>query len=234
MKVLALSGWKKSGKDTCASYLIDNYDAVRVSFADPLKDMVAAEYGINRSWLDDPEKKEAPLLGLPVNPQDRFSLMIAEFMVKEFRTGGGSQADFFCPSKNKGAFVDQFGGGQTDYLQLYWTPRALAILKGSGNRSVDSSYWVKKAVQQVKDVNKHSTQPYIVISDLRFKSEMAQLKDAFGSDVVFLRVQRFDSSPSSDPSERDLDDTQFDFYVDNKTTKENAFSQLDVILSMLK
>jgi hypothetical protein len=237
MKVIALSGWKKSGKDTLASHLIEKYSAVRVSFADPLKDSVAEEFDISRTSLDSVTEKETPLLHLPVDPQDDFSKTIAEFMVKEFRTSDGEIADTCTYKDNKfyGVFhkhTEVFTGEPNSIrymslLPMYWTPRALAILKGSVNRSVASDFWVKKAVEKIRK----SGSDLLVIPDLRYKSEMKQLTRAFGDDVSFVRVNRFDSSESEDPSERDLDDAKFDYYIDNKGTVAEAFKQLEKILS---
>ena len=55
-----------------------------------------------------------------------------------------------------------------------------------------------------------------VISDVRYKSEMKALKDKFGSNVTSVRVERFDSCDSTDPSERDLDDYEFDRVLSNR------------------
>lgn len=222
MKVLAISGWKGSGKDTLAYYLVSK-GGTRVSFADPLKDMVAEEYGVSRASLDEPLLKEKPILSLPVDPKDAYSRMIAEFLFKEFRTSGGLQAAKFVYQGD-----DFYGDTQTGYgiCRLYWTPRALAILKGSTNRSVRSNYWVQKAIEKVK-----KTEGLVVISDLRYRSEMDQLKQAFGDDISFIRVERFDMSPSDDPSERDLDGANFDYRINNRGTKEQAYQQLDNFLA---
>lgn len=221
MKVIAISAWKNSGKDMLAAYLVEKYGAKRVSFADPLKDMTSEEYEVSRTSLDKQEEKELPLLHLPVNPQDAFSSMIAEFMFREFRTKSGQIASNFT-------YIDEkFEGISESGIQtLYWTPRALAILKGSVNRSVASNFWVQKALDTMRESGSH----LVVVPDLRYKSEMTQLKEAFGENVTFIRVNRFDSSPSKDPSEHDLDDATFDFYVENATTKESCFYQLEDIL----
>jgi len=227
--IVCISGWKQNGKDMLASYLIDNYGANRVSFADPLKDMVAEEYGIDRSSLDDQSRKESPLPNLPVDPQDGFSRMIAEFLVKEFRSITGVQPVSFTYQDGMFLGILPAPEGTANFpLPVYWTPRALAIFKGSGNRSVRSNYWVQKAIEKAQN-----SERMVVISDLRFKSEMSQIKEAFGEKALFLRVQRFETSPSSDPSERDLDDAKFDYYIDNKGTKENSFSQLELVLSKI-
>lgn len=225
MKVICLSGWKQSGKDTLAGHLIEKFGAVRTSFADPLKDMVADQYGIDRTSLDDPSRKESPILTMPVNPQDAYSRMVAQFLIKELRNAKGKQPESYSDHYQLG-----FQGRFSEVLEtVYWTPRALAILEGSTKRSVTSKYWVQRAINSMKDKNVDLH----VISDLRYKSEMQQLRDAFGSDVVFVRVNRFETSPSSDPSERDLDDATFDYYVNNKSSKEEAFSRIEEILSFV-
>lgn len=233
MKVLAISGWKQGGKDTSAEYLIEKYGATRVSFADPLKDLAAAEYDIPREAFDKPELKEKPILTMPVNPQDAFSRMLNEFMFKEYRNKDGAQPTGFYYSdygftgtfENTG-FDGKPSPGMTLHDVVYWTPRALAILKGSGNRAVRSDFWVAQAAKLAK-----SRGGIVVISDLRFKSEMTQLREAFGEDIVTIRVQRHDTSPSTDPSERDLDDAKFDYWIQNRGTKEDLYAQLNDIMN---
>jgi hypothetical protein len=92
----------------------------------------------------------------------------------------------------------------------YWTPRALIILEGSVKRSVNSNYWAQKVI---KDMVGQGDK--LVISDLRYKSEAEQLKATFGDDLTLIRVNRFRNVDSNDPSERDLDDYDFDVTIDN-------------------
>lgn len=225
MKVLAISGWKQGGKDTSAEYLIEKYGATRVSFADPLKDLAAAEYDIPREAFDRPELKEQPILHMPVDPQDKFSKMLSEFMIKEFRTSSGEQPIGFYYNEH-GMFLGYMGGQYELKSTVYWTPRALAILKGSGNRAVRSDFWVSQAAKMAKERG-----GVVVISDLRYKSEMNQLQAIFGGDLVTIRVQRHDTSPSTDPSERDLDDAKFDYWIQNRGTKEDLYAQLNDIMN---
>lgn len=230
MKIIGISGWKGSGKDLSASFLIDKFSAQRVGFADPLKDSVADEFEIDRASLDDPARKEAPLLDMPVTPQDAYSLMIANFLFKEFADKDGLKATT-VESRADNSFVGFTNGG---WNQLYWTPRALAILKGSTNRSTDSAFWVKKALNKIVNFNEMLGVQLFAISDLRYKSELKQLQDWFGKDFVSVRIERFDTSPSTDPSERDLDDATFDHYVDNRGTPEKTYEQLEAIVKSLK
>lgn len=226
MKVIAISGWKRSGKDTTADELVKNHNFKRIGFADPLKDSVASEYGIPRSHCDDPEFKEKPILHLPLSPRDAFSLGAAKLVYKECRTEDGKTPfdHWIDPS---GAFlgVVSYGTAFTEretVAQLYWTPRALCILKGSINRTVRSDYWVKAAIDKMK-ANPDGS---FVISDLRYKSELAQLKQAFGKDILTVRVNRFDDCNSQDASERDLDDGVFDVVIENRGTLEELLAKV--------
>jgi hypothetical protein len=228
MKVLAISGWKRSGKDELFSKLA-NLEAVRVSFADPLKDRVAEEYGIRRSDLDDQSKKESPILHLPVDPQDEFTRTIANLLVREFRTSDGKVANTFVTETNEGIVCSDQGVNY--YEKLFWTPRALAIFKGSGNRAVASNYWVQQAITKIQDEFKRN-KDLVVIPDMRYKSEMKQLLDAFGNSLVTIRVNRFDTSPSTDASERDLDDGTFDQVIENRSTLEDFYAKIEDIIRM--
>jgi hypothetical protein len=220
--IICLSGWKNSGKDTCANYLIEKHNALRISLADPLKDQVSLEFNIDRASLDDPKLKESPILTMPVDPKDRFSRMIAEFMFKEFRNERGGQVSEFD------YYNDSFVGKTDDgygWCKLYWTPRALAILKGSTNRSVRSDFWIQKAFDSIDWKSRQLN----VITDVRYQSEIKQIKDKYGDRALFVRVNRYDKSPSEDPSERDLDNYSFEYSADNTGTLEETYAQLEKI-----
>lgn len=212
-KIIGISGWKRSGKDTAAEFLIAEHGYKKVSFADPLKVMVAEEYGIPLSWCYDQDKKEAPISSLPVTPKDKFTESIAGLLYNEFKTAKGESLK-----------ADSIATGDA-----FWTPRALCILKGSTNRSVDSQYWVKRAIDKIKN----SEHDKFVISDFRYRSEMEQFKEAFNGSSTFtnIRINRFASVDTTDPSERDLDNYEFDFVVENKTTLENLYKTVGGIVA---
>lgn len=228
MKVVAISGWKRSGKDTVAGQLIDDNNFKRVAFADPLKDSVAKEYGIPREHCDDPKFKEAPILHLPLSPKDAFSIGMAKMMFKECRTAD-SKTPFDFHIDPSGAFmgVVSISSAFTEREavgQLYWTPRALCILKGSVNRTVRSDFWVQAAINSIKRVMNCDVPGDVcygfVVSDLRYQSEVNQLRQAFGKDLITIRVNRFDTCNSDDASERDLDNGTFDVVIDNRASLE--------------
>jgi hypothetical protein len=230
MKLLAISGWSKSGKDTAAKILIDNYGFKRIAFAEPLKNTVAEQFDFERLSLDNQALKEAPLLNMRVEPKDPFTRMIAEFMYKEFRTKFGKQADSFYYNHHgedisDASFLGIVSGMPDESGEvgqwtepLYWTRRALMILEGSSKRSTTPNYWVERAIKTAREQGME----LVVISDLRYRNEIYALKSALSAndELTTIRVDRFDTSPSQDPSERDLDDAKFDIVLSNRGTVE--------------
>jgi hypothetical protein len=190
--IIGLSGWRGSGKDAAASFLVNEFKFKRISFAHTLKDMVAEQYDIPRNSLDDPNLKDAPLFQYPLNPQDDFSKMISDFLKKEFKMDGNGK--------------------------LYWTPRALAILEGSVKRSVNVAYWTNRALSQIKAGDLVVISDLRYKSEA---SQIRGYANATGQKSLLIRINRFDEPPSDDPSERDLDDYRwFDAVVENRGSLE--------------
>jgi hypothetical protein len=114
----------------------------------------------------------------------------------------------------------------------YWTPRALLILEGSSKRAVNSNYWVRQVIEEVK---KHPDRKY-VISDLRYTSEADTFKMLIPREEIYLlRVDRAGLDPGTqDPSERDLDLYSFDGKVFNIAgTEQEYLNTLEVYFSYL-
>lgn len=85
--IVALSGWKGSGKDTAADYLVSRLGFLKLSFAAKLKDMVAAAYNIPREWLDQRDKKDMPLTQYPVINTDNFTGILQGLLYRELESG---------------------------------------------------------------------------------------------------------------------------------------------------
>jgi hypothetical protein len=224
MKIIMVSGWKGSGKDLAAEHLIRTHGFERVAFADPLKDMVAEEFDIPRSHCDDRVYKETAILKYPVEPKDAFSRMIAENMFKEFRAEGKG----WVPTGYRYEGDKLFGLISGEFHQLYQTPRSLCILKGSTNRAVVSSYWIAKAAR----IMMQNPDGLFVISDARYRSEINQVKSLVGKkNVLTVRVNRFDTTSSTDSSERDLDNYEFDVAISNRGTVEEYLASVSLLMA---
>lgn len=86
-KLIAISGWKGAGKDTIGLHLMNEYGYRPISFAYELKNMVASIYGVERSWMDDRDKKDMPIMNMPAIPTDAFSRAIHELLKDELSSG---------------------------------------------------------------------------------------------------------------------------------------------------
>lgn len=199
--IILLSGYKKSGKDHISELMVNNHGFKRLAFADNLKDLTATQYGIVRQELDDQELKEKALLHMPVLSTDPFSKKIHDHLDGEFAVVDGKK---------------------------YWTRRALCILEGSVKRSATPNYWVDQVTSQIKFNDN------IVIADFRYQSEyksILEYADRHNIPVVTIRIDRFDTSPSNEASERNLDSFKHDYVLSNRSTVEILNKQLDNLLS---
>ena len=57
MKIIALTGWSESGKDTVADILVNSYRFKKYAIASPLKDLCSSLYGFPRELADTQEGK---------------------------------------------------------------------------------------------------------------------------------------------------------------------------------
>lgn len=109
-----------------------------------------------------------------------------------------------------------------------WTPRDILIMEGAMARKVDPHFWSRQLVRSILE------QDYlrIVVSDVRFPEEIEYIRHhLWGWGVRDVRVIRETDSPTTDPSERSLDDHQFDDYIRNTGTLEELYGKVDHLLS---
>lgn len=58
MMIIGLIGYKNSGKDTLADYLVAKHHFKKHAFADPVKKVCKIMFHLEQEQLDDPKKKE--------------------------------------------------------------------------------------------------------------------------------------------------------------------------------
>lgn len=56
-KIIAITGLKRSGKDTLADYIVEKYGFTKVKIADPLKDICKQLFGLTDSQVETDEKE---------------------------------------------------------------------------------------------------------------------------------------------------------------------------------
>lgn len=122
-RVIALSGWKRSGKDTVAHYLVERYGYTRIALADILKLDTASTYGLPLELMHDQALKEAPISSLPVIPTDPFSERIHELLASELSSG------YWTPR----ALLILEGSIKRSVHSNYWVSRIVSQIRANPN-----------------------------------------------------------------------------------------------------
>lgn len=79
--LIALSGCKGSGKSTLANHLKEN-GYTELTFAEPLKQLIITLFGIDPSWVYDPNKKETIIPDLGVSGRELCQVIGTELFRK--------------------------------------------------------------------------------------------------------------------------------------------------------
>lgn len=122
-RLIAVSGWAGSGKDTTSDYLVRKYGYIKLSFARVLKDLVADIYGVPREFLDSPTMKEKPLENLPAIPSDPFTQALHNLLSVELSSG------YWTPR----ALCILEGSVKRSVNANFWTRRIIDEVKGHPN-----------------------------------------------------------------------------------------------------
>jgi phosphomevalonate kinase len=99
------------------------------------------------------------------------------------------------------------------------TYRDLLIRHGEDKREEDVNYWVKNIVSEESSS--------IVISDWRFTEEYEYLVNT-GSNVITIRIERFDDIDTECKTEHALDEFEFDYKISNSigTTRDEIIETI--------
>jgi hypothetical protein len=190
--IVGISGKANSGKDTAADYLVSQYKFTKIALADPIK---------------------------------RFLMEIFDFTEEQL---WGSSENREIPDKR---YISKL----TEEYCTYLTPRfALQKIGTEGARTCYENVWIDYAIR-ICDKLQSGKYDYdrkigvypsfdnkkkdVVVSDIRFKNELARIKEQ----GVVLRIKRFDESFISDnhvseTQQKEIDDKEFDMVIYNDTT----------------
>lgn len=62
--IIAFTGFKRSGKDTCAQFLVDKYKFTRFGFADPIRNFVKETFLWDDNWIENHKEEIDPRWGI--------------------------------------------------------------------------------------------------------------------------------------------------------------------------
>lgn len=201
--IILLSGRKYSGKDTVADYIVKNYNFTKMSYADILKDQVIERYSLPRHYFYNPEFKEIPLINYPVQLNNPIIKLTYSSLNSNYQ------------------IIDS---------KLYHTPRSLLILEGTYcARSISNTIWIDLLMNKIKKNNLSK----VVIADVRFCNEITIPKETLSSyQIISVRVNRnLYNITSTDLSETELDDYDFDHIINNNDSFETLNESIENMLN---
>jgi len=202
-KIIGVCGFIGSGKDTAADYLVNFHEFRRDSFASTLKDAVAAVFGWDREMLEGRTKQ-----------------------AREWREQ-----------------VDPWWSTRLDMPNL--TPRWVLQWWGTEvcRKSFHDDIWIASLEARLRN-----TTDNIVISDCRFPNEIKAIRNAGGQVIRVVRGEDpewYDIAISTNAgtfnhmataysdvhaSEWAWVGTKFDAIIDNNSTVDNLYKQLEMVV----
>lgn len=201
--IIGVCGFIGSGKDTVADYLVNFHEFRRDSFASTLKDAVAAVFGWDREMLEGRTKQ-----------------------AREWREQ-----------------VDPWWSTRLDMPNL--TPRWVLQWWGTEvcRKSFHDDIWIASLEARLRN-----TTDNIVISDCRFPNEIKAIRNAGGQVIRVVRGEDpewYDIAISTNAgtfnhmataysdvhaSEWAWVGTKFDAIIDNNSTVDNLYKQLEMVV----
>lgn len=207
-QTIGLCGFKGSGKDTAADYLVARYGYKKISMADPIKKVCHSIFAFEESHLWGSSS-------LREVPDERY-------------TFSGLDPVDGRPLKQVSLDISRYWQRESDgeYFPQFITPRlALQSLGTEWGRRLNENIWARACLNHIRSTG----QPKHAIPDVRFRNEMAAIKQSGGLVIRLLRGSR----ESNHPSELELEGIpldDFDVVIDNSSSKEYLFSSLDAVM----
>ena len=192
--IIGISGFKGSGKDTLADWLVKEYGFVKIGLADPLKRFCAEAFDFSDEALWGPsELREIPDERYPTGKTDE-------------ETG---KSIYLTPRRALQQLGTEWG---RNCYENVWIDKAIRDARRVTD--IGMGYHQTIGLRSVGRLQRRS----VVIPDVRFINEMRALKKA-GAAVV--RVKRGEPTVESHQSESEqllINDSEFDHVFENDGT----------------
>lgn len=225
MRVIAINGRKRSGKDTLANYLIDNYDNVsKVQFARTLKELFLKSFNKNHAQMsltyDDIDgatyfDREELIENEVLNPEEVFMDFIYD--LHEIVSGEieFDKLDAILMASKLIKENEKFS------VRMYLEFLGTEVAKVS-----DEDIWAKMTV--LETINKDADM--VVIPDMRFYSEYKELVENIYFDVITIKVERASDESISHSSDEGLPNHLMDYVIKNDGSVIDLYEKIENIL----
>lgn len=233
---ILLHGEIEAGKDTTGDYLVKNYGYTKISYAEPLKDLVAPLYNINREDMDSKDGKLKPLLQLPAIMTNLFTLKLLKEVFKYLRTADGKGVKTLSEIgtdrfDSKLYILDEEDPFHVEIL--HHTPRSVLILEGCLKIAIDPYFWVQQAYEKLPKESPLK----VVVTDFRFPAEYYCTLEKYGKTSLIFPILIYNPEVKTTPtdvSQSSLISFTFDYKLENtKKSLELYYAKVDEFMAML-
>jgi hypothetical protein len=210
--ILALSGKKKSGKDTVANFLVKDQGFVKLSLATPLKELLIKVFKIDKDLLHNESKKDVEfdeIINIDYSHLDK----IREIITEEW----GFPIDY---DAREG--IEEFHGKEIK------TPRQLMQTVGTDiiRNNVRDDVFIILLLEKIK-----VTQRPIVIADVRLRNERETLLN-IGAHLCLVKRDLI-TEKDEHISENDLgDEDEYDIVIENNIDITQLRSEINLWYSV--
>ncbi len=211
--ILALSGKKKSGKDTVSDFLVKDQGFIKLSLATPLKDLLIKVFRIDKELLYDDDKKDKELeyfITIDYSHLDK----IRDIVTEEWGFG----IDYETREN-----IEEFYGMEIK------TPRQLMQTVGTDliRKNIRDDVFIVLLLEQIK-----KTQRPIVIADARLQNERETLVN-IGATLGLVKRTLTEDKSDSHISENDLgDEDEYDLIIDNNIDLNQLRAEINLWYTM--
>lgn len=211
--ILALSGKKKSGKDTISDFLVKDQGFIKLSLATPLKDLLIKVFRIDKELLYDDNKKDKELdyfITIDYSHLDK----IRDIITEEWGFG----IDYETREN-----IEEFYGMEIK------TPRQLMQTIGTDliRKNIRDDVFIVLLLEQIK-----KTQRPIVIADARLQNERETLVN-IGATLGLVKRTLTEDKSDNHISENDLgDEEEYDLIIDNNIDLNQLRSEINLWYTM--
>ena len=202
--IIGIAGKAGSGKDTVAGFICNSFNGISIAQADPMKRFAEAVFGFSQEQLWGPsECRNAPDARFDNTKEWEESFKKFELVGLQWLKGIGATEHnaIFTLEKWFAKLWHVYGpketGDGTIAPEQTLTPRIVLQLLGTEfGRSVDPNVWSNHAIQTAKKLllgvhryekhkglvadSKYPGPELVVISDVRFRNEVLNIKNGFG------------------------------------------------------
>lgn len=239
--IIGLSGLAGSGKDAAADVLINEFNFARIALADPMKRFLSELFQFTDVQLYGPsEERNKPDKRYPRFDEKFLDSRVAEWHKEEWH----DELEGVPINEYMGLTRDEYAM-YVEHGNVYLTPRLCLQMFGTNwGRTCYLDIWAEYAVRIAKVLldgktictydqrtglsflteNKSMPKQGVVISDLRYKSEILKIKSAGGKIVRIKRGTTLSgdyAQHSSETEQLTIPDEEFDYIIDNMGTLDD-------------